>query len=84
MSAPSTDQHVLLEAIRGGLRWLTWQQDALAYAQSYDKSADRYRSDFVPPNIWLSLQTMLVCLWAEAAKKANRAGDRGTVSQTKL
>jgi hypothetical protein len=34
---------VLLDAISSGLALLTWQQDAFAYAESYDESADRYR-----------------------------------------
>lgn len=34
---------VLLEAIRNGLALLTWQQDAFAYAESYDEAAGRYR-----------------------------------------
>jgi N-acetylmuramoyl-L-alanine amidase len=34
---------VLLNAIGAGLALLTWQQDAFAYAESYDQSADRYR-----------------------------------------
>ena len=34
---------VLVDAIRAGLALLTWQQDAFAYAESYDESADRYR-----------------------------------------
>ncbi len=34
---------VLLNAIGAGLALLTWHQDAFAYAESYDDSADRYR-----------------------------------------
>jgi hypothetical protein len=34
---------VLLDAIRAGLALLTWQQDAFAYAESYDEPANRYR-----------------------------------------
>ena len=34
---------VLLNAIRAGLALLTWEQDAFAYAESYDESAERYR-----------------------------------------
>jgi hypothetical protein len=34
---------VLLNAIRAGLALLTWEQDAFAYAESYDESASRYR-----------------------------------------
>jgi predicted AAA+ superfamily ATPase len=34
---------VLLDAIRAGLALLTWQQDAFAYAEGYDETADRYR-----------------------------------------
>jgi len=34
---------VLLNAIRSGLALLTWEQDAFAYAESYDESASRYR-----------------------------------------
>jgi hypothetical protein len=34
---------VLLNAIRSGLALLTWEQDAFAYAESYDESAARYR-----------------------------------------
>ena len=34
---------VLLEAIRDGLRLLTWSQDSFAYAESFDDAAGRYR-----------------------------------------
>jgi predicted AAA+ superfamily ATPase len=34
---------VLLNAIRAGLALLTWEQDAFAYAESYDEAAARYR-----------------------------------------
>ena len=34
---------VLLNAIGAGLALLTWEQDAFAYAESYDESAGRYR-----------------------------------------
>lgn len=34
---------VLLEAIREGLRLLTWAQDSFAYADSFDEVAGRYR-----------------------------------------
>jgi hypothetical protein len=34
---------VLLNAIRSGLALLTWEQDAFAYAESFDESASRYR-----------------------------------------
>ncbi len=34
---------VLLDAIREGLRLLTWGQDSFAYADSYDEEAERYR-----------------------------------------
>jgi hypothetical protein len=34
---------VLLDAIREGLRLLTWSQDSFAYAESFDEQAGRYR-----------------------------------------
>jgi hypothetical protein len=34
---------VLVNAIRDGLALLTWEQDALAYAESYDEAAGRHR-----------------------------------------
>ena len=34
---------VLLNAIRAGLALLTWEQDASAYAESYDEAGARYR-----------------------------------------
>ena len=37
------DPEVLLGAIRDGLALLTWEQDAFAFAESYDESAERYR-----------------------------------------
>jgi hypothetical protein len=37
------DAMVLLEAIREGLRLLTWSQDSFAYADSFDDVAGRYR-----------------------------------------
>ena len=36
------DPSVLLEAIRDGLSLMTWEQDAFAYADSYDDDAGRY------------------------------------------
>ncbi len=38
-----TDPKVLLAAIESGVGTLTWQQDAFAYAESYDETAARYR-----------------------------------------
>ncbi|MBI2502153.1 MAG: ATP-binding protein [Candidatus Latescibacteria bacterium] len=37
------DASVLLGAVRDGLSLLTWEQDAFAYADSYDGGAGRYR-----------------------------------------
>jgi hypothetical protein len=34
---------VILDAIQDGVNRLTWEQDAFAYADFYDASADRYR-----------------------------------------
>lgn len=34
---------VLIQAIRGGMEFLTWQTDTFAFADSYDEAADRYR-----------------------------------------
>ena len=34
---------VLLDAIRDGLRLMTWEQDSFAYADSYDENVGRYR-----------------------------------------
>lgn len=34
---------VLLDAIREGFRMVTWEQDAFAYADSYDEASGRYR-----------------------------------------
>jgi hypothetical protein len=34
---------VLLNAIRAGLALLTWEQDAFAYAESFDESESRFR-----------------------------------------
>src|SRR5205823_1937985 len=34
---------VLFDAIREGLRLLTWSQDSFAYADSFDEDAGRYR-----------------------------------------
>ena len=33
---------VLLDAVRGGISLLTWEQDTFAYAESYDEAAGRY------------------------------------------
>ena len=38
------DAAVLLEAVRAGCALLTWEQDAFAYADSYDEAAQRYRA----------------------------------------
>jgi len=35
--------NVLINAIQAGLALLTWEQDAFAYAENYDESAERYR-----------------------------------------
>jgi hypothetical protein len=47
MISPLKQRHsasaVLLEAIREGLRLLTWSQDSFAYADSFDEDAGRYR-----------------------------------------
>jgi hypothetical protein len=37
------DAAVLLGAVRDGCALLTWEQDAFAYAESYDEAAQRYR-----------------------------------------
>jgi hypothetical protein len=37
------EEAVLLDAIREGLRLLTWSQDSFAYAESFDDAAGRYR-----------------------------------------
>lgn len=37
------DTSVLLGAVRDGCALLTWEQDAFAYAESYDDAAQRYR-----------------------------------------
>ena len=37
------DPEVLLGAVRDGLALLTWEQDAFAYAESYDEEVERYR-----------------------------------------
>src|SRR2546428_6595919 len=37
------DAAVLLGAVRDGCALLTWEQDAFAYAESYDETAQRYR-----------------------------------------
>lgn len=37
------DSAVLLGAVRDGFGLLTWEQDAFAYAESYDEAAKRYR-----------------------------------------
>ena len=34
---------VLLDAVRGGISLLTWEQDTFAYAESYDEAVGRYR-----------------------------------------
>jgi predicted AAA+ superfamily ATPase len=36
------DTAVLLDAIRGGLALLTWEQDTFAYAESFDEATGRY------------------------------------------
>ena len=38
------DAAVLLEAVRAGCALLTWEQDAFAYAESYDEANQRYRA----------------------------------------
>ena len=48
------DTGVLIEAIRGGLGLLTWQQDSFAYAEGFDETAARYRSLQAGRQIWIA------------------------------
>ena len=47
------DPSVIAEAVRDGVRLLTWEADAFAYAESYDEEKERYRglraSQVLPP-----------------------------------
>lgn len=47
------DASVLVEAIRGGLGLLTWSQDSFAYAESFDKTAERYRGLQAGRQVWV-------------------------------
>jgi predicted AAA+ superfamily ATPase len=37
------DPSVLTQAVQDGIALMTWEQDAFAYAESYDEGSDRYR-----------------------------------------
>jgi hypothetical protein len=76
-SLQTTD--VLLNAIRSGLALLTWEQDAFAYAESYDEATSRYRTpsrlDKTPSGLRLTSPCVLTGrmrrarkLWLETEK----------------
>jgi len=48
------DAAVLLGAVRDGCALLTWEQDAFAYAESYDEAAQRYRGLRGGPHLTIS------------------------------
>jgi len=60
---------VLLDAIRAGLALLTWQQDAFAYAESYDETADRYRGLRSAAQITVAADDAGLLVQPEAAKR---------------
>ena len=60
---------VLVDAIRSGLALLTWEQDAFAYAESYDESAARYRGLRHSTHVSLTRDDASLLVKPEAARK---------------
>ncbi len=60
---------VLLKAINGGLALLTWEQDAFAYAESFDESAGRYRGLRFGENINVSADDPGLLVRPEIARR---------------
>jgi len=60
---------VLLDAIRSGLALLTWEQDAFAYAESYDETAARYRGLRHSTHVGLTRDDASLLVKPEAAQK---------------
>lgn len=60
---------VLLEAVRGGVSLLTWEQDAFAYAEAYDEAAGRYRGLRVMQSIGISQADAGLVVCSEVARR---------------
>jgi len=60
---------VLLDSIRAGLALLTWQQDAFAYAESYDESAARYRGLRSVPQLTVTADEAGLLVRPEVARR---------------
>jgi hypothetical protein len=60
---------VLLDAIRSGLALLTWEQDAFAYAESFDETAARYRGLRYSTQVGLARDDAGLLVKPEAARK---------------
>jgi hypothetical protein len=60
---------VLVDAIRSGLALLTWEQDAFAYAESYDEAAARYRGLRHSTQVSLTRDDASLLVKPEAARK---------------
>jgi predicted AAA+ superfamily ATPase len=60
---------VLVDAIRSGLALLTWEQDAFAYAESYDESGLRYRGLRHSTHVGLTRDDASLLVKPEAARK---------------
>jgi predicted AAA+ superfamily ATPase len=60
---------VLITAIRSGLALLTWEQDAFAYAESYDDAASRYRGLQSTAQITITLNDAGLLVRPDVAKQ---------------
>lgn len=63
------DASVLLEAVANGLACLTWEQDAFAFADSYDEKAERYLALRAGQNIKVTEEYAGLVVKPEAAKR---------------
>ena len=67
------DFAVLLGAVRAGFALLTWEQDAFAYAESYDETAKRYRGLRGGQNIAISDNDIGLLVRPEVARQQMNA-----------
>jgi hypothetical protein len=74
------DSDVLLGAIRDGFALLTWEQDAFAYADSYDETAQRYRGLRGAQNIAVTDTDVTLLVRPEVARQQMEAETEPTQS----
>ena len=74
------NSEVLLGAIRDGFALLTWEQDAFAYADSYDETAQRYRGLRGAPTIAVTDTDAALLVRPEVARQQIEAETEPTQS----